>query len=87
MKLNRDKERKNSQKQPWRLKAAATLISNHQSKIKIIAPSKYTFQNTGGLQMSSNVNEVIRAVINSLFFFLNRFYTHNKHKKHISKQK
>ena len=36
---------------------------------------------------SSNVNEVIRAVLNSLyfyycFFFTKRFYTHQKHQKH-----
>ena len=31
---------------------------------------------------SSNVNEVIRAVLNSLFFFKKKFCTHKKHKKH-----
>ena len=36
---------------------------------------------------SSNLNEVIRAVSNSLyfyycFFFTKRFYTHQKHQKH-----
>ena len=29
---------------------------------------------------SSNVNEVIRAVLNSLYFFTKRFRTHQKHK-------
>ena len=44
---------------------------------------------------SSNVNEVIRAVLNSLYFyywfsfFTKRFYTHQKHQKHkdATKQK
>ena len=40
---------------------------------------------------SSNVNEVIREVLNFLFliFFTKRFYTHKKHKKHkdAAKQK
>ena len=45
---------------------------------------------------SSNVNEVIRAVLNSLyfyycffFFFTKRFHTHQKHQKHkdATKQK
>ena len=31
---------------------------------------------------SSNVNEIIRAVLNSLFFFTKRFWTHQKHQKH-----
>ena len=38
----------------------------------------------------SNVNEVIRAVLNSLFFFFTKkFYMHKKHKKHkdTTKQK
>ena len=29
---------------------------------------------------SSDINEVIRVVLN--FFFTKRFYTHKKHKKH-----
>ena len=36
--------------QPWKLKAATKLICSYKSKIKIIAPSKNTFQNTGALQ-------------------------------------
>ena len=32
---------------------ATTLISSHTSKIKIIAPSKYIFQNTGALENCS----------------------------------
>ena len=32
------------------------------------------------LDLSSNVNEVIRTVLNS--FFTKRFHTHKKHKKH-----
>ena len=35
---------------------------------------------------SSNVNEVIRAVLN-FFFFTKRFHTHKKHKTDISEQK
>ena len=31
---------------------------------------------------SSNVNEVIRAVLNSLIFFMKRFRPHKKHQKH-----
>ena len=31
--------------------------------------------------MSSNINEVIRAVLNSFFFFTKRFCTHQKHQK------
>ena len=31
---------------------------------------------------SSNVNEVIREVLNSFFFFRKRFCTHEKHQKH-----
>ena len=37
--------------------------------------------------LSSNVNEVIRPVLNSLFFFTKRFCTHQKHKKHQKHQK
>ena len=33
-------------------------------------------------KFSSNVNEIIRVVLNSLFFFTKRFYTHQKHQKH-----
>ena len=51
VKSNTDRKRKNNQQQSWRLKAAATLISSHKSKIKIIAPSKNTFQNTDALQI------------------------------------
>ena len=31
---------------------------------------------------SSNINEVIRAALNSLLFFTKRFCTHEKHQKH-----
>ena len=31
--------------------------------------------------MSSNINEVIRAVLNFLFFFTKRFCSHQKHQK------
>ena len=34
-------------------KTPATLISNHKSKTKIIAPSKNTFHKTGALQNCS----------------------------------
>ena len=34
--------------------------------------------------MVSNVNEVIRVVLNSLFFFTKRFHTHTKTQKHKS---
>ena len=38
--------------------------------------------------VSSNINEVIRAVLNSFFFFLQkRFCTHRKHQKHQKNQK
>ena len=33
-------------------------------------------------KFSSNVNEIIRVVLNSSFFFTKRFYTHQKHQKH-----
>ena len=36
---------------------------------------------------SSNVNEVIRAVLNFFFFFTKRFRTHQMHKKHQKHQK
>ena len=37
---------------------------------------------------SSNINEVIRTVLNSLYIFLaNRFRTHQNHKKHKKAQK
>ena len=39
------------------------------------------------MNFSSNVNEVIRAVLNSLFFFTKIFRTHQKHKKHQKHQK
>ena len=38
------------------------------------------------LEISSNVNEVISAVLNSLFFFTERFHTHQKHQKHKDAQ-
>ena len=31
---------------------------------------------------SSNVNEVIRAVLKSFYFFYEKFCTHQKHQKH-----
>ena len=34
------------------------------------------------MNFSSNINEVIRAVLNSIFvFFIKRFHTHKKHQK------
>ena len=33
-------------------------------------------------KFSSNINKVIRAVLNFFFFFTKRFCTHQKHKKH-----
>ena len=36
--------------------------------------------------MSSNINEVIRSVLNFLFFFTIRFYTHKKRKKNARHQ-
>ena len=75
VKSNTDRRRKNNQQQPWRLKAAATLISNHKSKLKIISPSKNTFQSTDALQNSSNVNEVIRKILNFfIIFFIISFF-------------
>ena len=41
---------------------------------KIHASNKMTF--------SSNVNDVIKAVLNSFFFFTKRFHTHPKAQKH-----
>ena len=40
-------------------------------------------------KISSNVNEVIRAVLNSLLllFFTERFYTHQKYQTHQNYQK
>ena len=55
--------------------------------------NKYLFQSQLFLvdiqTQSSNVNEVIRAVLNPLFFFTKIFCTHQKHQKHkdASKQK
>ena len=51
-----------------------------KNKDVVIAYARYF------LYFSSNVNEVIRAVLNFLFF-TKRFHTLKKHKKHISKQK
>ena len=39
------------------------------------------------LLVSSNINEVIRAVLNSLYFFTKGFRTHRKHQKHHQKHK
>ena len=41
------------------------------------------------LGWSSNVNEIIKAVLNSLFFLTKRFCTHQKYQKHqdATKQK
>ena len=36
---------------------------------------------------NSNINEVIRAALNSLFFFIKRFRTHQKHQKHKKHKK
>ena len=36
---------------------------------------------------SSNVNEVIRVILNFFIFFTKRLYTHKKHKTHMSEQK
>ena len=47
--------------------------------------NKYSIDRLRG-HTSSNVNEAIRAILN-LFFFTRKFYTHKKHKTHISEQK
>ena len=39
------------------------------------------------MNFSSNIYEVIRAVLNSLFFFTKIFYTHQKHQNHQKHQK
>ena len=39
------------------------------------------------MNFSSNVNEVIMAVLNSLFIFTERFCTHQKHQKHKKHKK
>ena len=36
------------------------------------------------VDLSSNLNEVIKAVLNYLFFYTKRFCTHQKHQKHQS---
>ena len=36
---------------------------------------------------SSNVNEIIRAILNFFYFFTKRFYARKKHKMHKRKQK
>ena len=36
---------------------------------------------------SSNINEVIKTVLNLFFFFKKRFRTHKRHKKHKKAQK
>ena len=38
-------------------------------------------------KVSSNINEVIGAVLNFLLFFTTKFCTHKKHKKHQKAQK
>ena len=38
------------------------------------------------MNFSSNVNEVIKAVLNSLFFITKRFHMHPKAKKHKSQR-
>ena len=45
-----DKNDSQTNQQPLRLTAAATLIRNHKTKIEITAPSKNAFQNIGALQ-------------------------------------
>ena len=62
------------------IKNAKIISSSHKSKIKIIAPSKNTFQNTNALQISSNINELIETVLNSSFFLRKDFTTTKKHK-------
>ena len=49
-------------------------------------PSPLTCRDFGFL-VSSNINEVIRAVLNSLYFFTKGFRTHKKHQKHHQKHK
>ena len=39
------------------------------------------------MNFSSNINEAIRAVLISSFFFTKRFHTHQKHKKHQKAEK
>ena len=39
------------------------------------------------INFSSNINEIIRAVINFLFFFTKRFRIHKKHQKYKKHQK
>ena len=42
---------------------------------------------TNDFKFTSNVIEVVRPVLNLLFFFTKIFYTHQKHKTIYSKQK
>ena len=54
--------------------------------MKIIAPLKNTFHNTDALHNSSNINELVKTVLNYsfiIFFFTKRF--HNYKKAQISK--
>ena len=38
-------------------------------------------------RVSSNINEVIKTILNLFIFFTRRFYTHKKHEKHANEQK
>ena len=57
----------------------------HAERIQILSLSKHALGRFFLIVtlLLSNINDVIRAVLNSLFFlFTKRFRTHKKHKKH-----
>ena len=54
--------------------------------VKKIVIVEKNWNNWKGI-FSSNINEFIKTVLNLLFFFTKRFYTHRKHKKHKKHQK
>ena len=61
------------------------MVSYNAFKDKLIFFKKIIYCKTGlkaVVAIRSNIDEVIRAVLNSLFFFTKRFYTHilTKHK-------
>ena len=68
----------------WKFVEAALLYNNYLPHIGItIFFQKWwlTFTFCSLLLTGSNINEVIRAVLNFFFFFTKRFHTHKKHQK------
>ena len=84
------------EQQPWKLKAAPKLISCHKSKIKLIVPSKNTFQNTGAHQNCSLKKCIskllslkrflqISITVNNIFTKMSRARFLTKKKKNYNK--